>query len=212
MSALATVQALVAYGFWLTAHELRHMTRDPDVLLRYGFHPSPFGECLIGVTPRGLCHLVFVDSLAREDALGRLARDWPQAELVPDAEATRAFAAMTSAPHERPPLDLRGTAFQLRVWDALLTIPLGRVTTYGAIAAAIGAPRAVRAVGTAVGRNPVSFVVPCHRVIRSDGGIGGYAGGVERKRVMLEWEREVGASRETTQDSLLRTHHFGGVT
>jgi AraC family transcriptional regulator of adaptative response/methylated-DNA-[protein]-cysteine methyltransferase len=163
------------------------------VVVRYGFHPSPFGECLIAVTPRGVCHLAFVHPVSRHHALERLRRDWPRAELVPDQSTTRAAAARAfplPGASRLPALELhvKGTNFQLKVWEALLRVPDGAVTTYGELAASVGNPRAARAVGTAVGSNPISYLIPCHRVIRSTGELGGYAWGPDRKRVMLALE------------------------
>ncbi|MFI5310637.1 MAG: methylated-DNA--[protein]-cysteine S-methyltransferase [Gemmatimonadales bacterium] len=163
------------------------------LVVRHGFHPSPFGECLIAVTPRGVCHLAFVHPVSRHDALERLRLDWPRAEHVSDQDGTRAAAACAfpgpgSARLPGLALHVKGTNFQLKVWSALLEIPDGAVTTYGEIAASIGAPRASRAVGSAVGSNPVSYLIPCHRVIRATGEIGGYAWGPDRKRVMLALE------------------------
>jgi AraC family transcriptional regulator of adaptative response/methylated-DNA-[protein]-cysteine methyltransferase len=163
------------------------------VTVRYGFHPTPFGECLIAVTSRGVCHLAFVHPVTRQRALDRLKHDWPRAELVPDQVATRgpaveAFPPPGSARVPSLALHVKGTNFQLKVWRALLEIPTGTVTTYGDLAATIGDPKASRAVGTAVGRNPVSYLIPCHRVIRATGELGGYAWGPDRKRTMLALE------------------------
>lgn len=160
------------------------------VTVRYGFHPTPFGECLIAVTSRGICHLAFVAPVSREQALARLEHDWPLADLVVDQGATRDVAGEAFPPPRsgRVPslaLHVKGTNFQLKVWRALLEIPTGTVTTYGALAAAVGTPKASRAVGTAVGSNPVSYLIPCHRVIRASGALGGYAWGVDRKKAML---------------------------
>ena len=170
------------------------------VTVRYGFHPTPFGDCLIAVTPRGICHLAFVAPVSRDDALARLVHDWPLAQLLPDQDATRAAAAKAFPPpgsSALPSLALhvKGTNFQLKVWKALLEIPVGDVTTYGAIATKLGDPNASRAVGSAVGANPVSYLIPCHRVIRASGELGGYAWGVDRKRVMLALE-----TGRTTED------------
>lgn len=170
------------------------------VTVRYGFHPTPFGDCLIAVTPRGICHLAFVAPVSRDDALARLVHDWPLAQLLPDQDATRAAAAKAFPPpgsSALPSLALhvKGTNFQLKVWKALLEIPVGDVTTYGAIATKLGDPNASRAVGSAVGANPVSYLIPCHRVIRASGALGGYAWGVDRKRVMLALE-----AGRTTED------------
>lgn len=163
------------------------------ITVKFGFHPTPFGECLIAVTPRGVCHLAFVAPMTREQAMARLEHDWPLAQLVPDQNATRAAAAKAFPPpgsSEKPSLAIhvKGTNFQLKVWRALLEIPVGEVTTYGAIATKVGDAKASRAVGMAVGSNPVSYLIPCHRVIRASGELGGYAWGIERKKVMLRRE------------------------
>lgn len=163
------------------------------VEVRYGFHPTPFGECLVAVTARGICHLAFVHPVSRREALGRVKHDWPRATLVTDHAVTRRAAAQAfPRPGSRATapiaLHVKGTNFQLKVWNALLQIPDGGVTTYGDIAAAIGDAKASRAVGGAVGSNPISWLIPCHRVIRSTGELGGYAWGPERKRVMLALE------------------------
>ncbi len=173
--------------------------------IRYGFHPTPFGECLIAVTPRGICHLAFVHPVSRREALERVSRDWPGATLVADQDATRGTAAKAFPPPgsgRLPSLSLhvRGTNFQLKVWRALLEVPPGEVTTYGAIASAIGDAKASRAVGTAVGSNPVSYLIPCHRVIRASGELGGYAWGTDRKRTMLALEVTREATREVTRE------------
>jgi AraC family transcriptional regulator of adaptative response/methylated-DNA-[protein]-cysteine methyltransferase len=163
------------------------------VTVRYGFHATPFGECLIALSPRGICHLAFVAPVSRKAALERLAHDWPAATLIGDQGGTAQAAADAFPPAGRmaPPslaLHVKGTNFQLKVWNALLQIPDGAVTTYGALATAVGDPKASRAVGSAVGSNPISYLIPCHRVIRSTGELGGYAWGVDRKRVMLALE------------------------
>lgn len=163
------------------------------LVIRYGFHPTPFGECLIAVTSRGICHLAFTQPITRAEALARLRHDWGGAELVADQQGTRGAAAKAfpppgSAPSPGLALHVKGTNFQLKVWKALLEIPTGSVTTYGDLAKAIGDPNASRAVGTAVGSNPVSYLIPCHRVIRATGELGGYAWGPDRKRTMLALE------------------------
>ncbi len=168
--------------------------RDGEgLVIRFGFHPSPFGEALIALTPRGICHLAFVDRGQRAVARERLRGDWPSADLIHDERATREIAAQVfpalAAPHTSSlSLHVKGTNFQLKVWEALLRLPDGSVTTYGDLATRIGDPKAARAGGTAVGRNPVSWIIPCHRVIKSTGQIGGYAWGTDRKRVMLALE------------------------
>lgn len=166
------------------------------VTVRYGFHATPFGECLIAVTRRGVCHLAFVAPISRKASLERLRREWPLSDLVPDQDATReaavrAFPPPGSAPVPALALHVKGTNFQLKVWRALLEVPVGSVTTYGDLASAIGDAKAARAVGAAVGANPVSYLIPCHRVIRASGELGGYAWGPDRKRVMLALESAV---------------------
>lgn len=170
-----------------------YQRKGEGLTIRYGFHPTPFGECVIAMTPRGICHLAFVHPVSRHEALGRVQRDWPEAKLVPDQAGTRTAAAQAFPPPGmvRQPglaLHVRGTNFQLKVWRALLEVPVGDVTTYGAIAGAIGDAKASRAVGTAIGSNPVSYLIPCHRVIRASGEMGNYAWGVDRKRAMLALE------------------------
>jgi AraC family transcriptional regulator, regulatory protein of adaptative response / methylated-DNA-[protein]-cysteine methyltransferase len=165
------------------------------LLISAGFHDSPFGEALIATTDRGVAGLAFHDG-NRKAALRDLATRWPNARIeerprVTAPIATRIFTALEIRdPEGLVPLGLlvRGTNFQVKVWRALLQIPVGSVATYEDIATAIGAPSAVRAVGTAIGRNPVAFLIPCHRVIRTTGALGGYRWGLPRKRAMLAWE------------------------
>lgn len=161
--------------------------------IRYGVHPCPFGYALIGMTSHGICELDLRSSA--EDARRNLARmqsKWPQARLVEDLAATRhVVEQMTQhgqACVQKLPLHLRGTNFQLKVWQAILRVPEGALTTYSEIAEAVGSPHGVRAVGSAVGDNPVAYLIPCHRVLRKDGGIGGYATGIARKQAMLAYE------------------------
>ena len=159
----------------------------------YGIHDSPFGRCLLGITSRGICWLSFPESESAR-ALAPLRDTWPGADLSPAQDDTadmmrRIFPGEGSSPRGPLPLLVHGTDFQLQVWRALLGIPLGATATYGDLAETIQKPRAARAVGTAVGRNAIAFLIPCHRIIRSDGGVGGYRWGSPRKDVMLEWER-----------------------
>lgn len=159
--------------------------------IRYGSHPSPFGPVVLGVTARGICYLSFCDSPAdAETALADLRRQWPGARLTPDQAGTAALAQQCFQRQRSGPLPLHvsGTNFQISVWRALLQIPPGRVVSYGDIATALGNPRANRAVGTAVGANPVSVLIPCHRVIRQSGGLGGYRWGLPRKQALWVWE------------------------
>jgi AraC family transcriptional regulator of adaptative response/methylated-DNA-[protein]-cysteine methyltransferase len=160
------------------------------VTIRWTVAETSLGKLLIAATDRGLCRIAF-----EEGALD-LARRFPQAEIVAGGAALAKLAADVVAAVEAPardhdlPLDVQGTAFQERVWQALKRIPAGETRTYGEIAAMAGAPKAARAVGTACGANPVAVAVPCHRVTRGDGAIGGYAYGPERKRALLRRERE----------------------
>ena len=160
--------------------------------IQYGFHPSPFGECLIGMTMRGVCHLGFVSPEDRCAALAELAAEWPQAQFeeAPRVTAPLARQLFARINGNSPGIDLhvRGTNFQIKVWEALLRIPLGTVMSYEDIAGRIQAPRAVRAVANAVAHNPVAWLIPCHRVIRKSGILGGYRWGKTRKKVLLAWE------------------------
>jgi AraC family transcriptional regulator, regulatory protein of adaptative response / methylated-DNA-[protein]-cysteine methyltransferase len=161
--------------------------------MRYGFHASPFGEALAVVAPRGLAGLGFVDEGGRPAALDDMRRRWPRARFVEDEPETAPYVARAFDPAEwRADRPLRvvliGSDFEVRVWETLLRIPLGRAATYADVARSIGSPKAARAVGAAVGRNPVSFVVPCHRVIGSSGALTGYHWGLTRKRALLGWE------------------------
>ena len=159
-----------------------------------GFAESPFGRCLVAVSPRGLCHLSFVEPHKEKADWTALQASWPQAQLSRnDAAAARLVSQVFERPNgSRPGPTLRtfvkGTAFQVRVWRALVQVRPGTLTTYGRLAAAIGQPAAARAVGTAVGQNPMAYLIPCHRVIRETGAVGDYRWGNVRKRAILAWE------------------------
>lgn len=160
--------------------------------IRYGFHRSPFGEALVMITDYGLAGIGFVDG-DRASALDAMAARWPRAQYTEAAAETASWASRAFDPDRwRPDEPLRivfiGTDFEIRVWETLLRVPPGAATTYGNVAAHIGQPHASRAVGSAVGRNPISFVVPCHRVIGKAGQLTGYYWGLARKRAMLGWE------------------------
>ena len=170
--------------------------RGEGLSVSYGFHPTPFGEGLLFATERGVAGLAFVDKDAgqsREAALADMTKRWPAAKFGEQPERTAPFIARIFEPgrwqKDMPVrLVLIGTDFEVRVWETLLRIPMGRAVTYADIARHLGQPTASRAVGSAVGRNPISFVVPCHRVLRSDGGLGGYHWGLTRKRALIGWE------------------------
>jgi AraC family transcriptional regulator of adaptative response/methylated-DNA-[protein]-cysteine methyltransferase len=162
--------------------------------IAYGLHPSPFGECLLAVTERGLCALSFVDEADPRAALQDLRRRWSRARLLEDNERTaamirRVFDSSAESNHAPIPLLLKGTNFQIKVWEALLRIPPGAVTSYSRLATAIGNPAAGRAVGSAVGANPIAYLIPCHRVILSTGAFGNYRYGALRKKAILGWEQ-----------------------
>ena len=167
--------------------------RGAGLVISYGFHPSPFGVALVMLTAFGLCGLAFADEGREQAVLAEMKGRWPNARYTEDSAATAPVAARIFAPeHWRDGRPLRvtmiGTDFEIRVWETLLKIPAGKATTYGDIAAAVGSPKAARAVGAAVGRNPISFVVPCHRVIGKSGDLTGYHWGLTRKRAILGWE------------------------
>lgn len=159
--------------------------------IRYGVHQTPFGNCLIATTARGICNLHFLDG-DEEAAEGYLKLEWPEAEILRDPQATQKICdRIFDRVANRCPtlvLHVKGTNFQIQVWRALLRVPFGDTTTYGSLAQSIGKPTAARAVGNAVGQNPVGYIIPCHRVIRESGEMGGYRWGVERKAVLLDWE------------------------
>jgi AraC family transcriptional regulator of adaptative response/methylated-DNA-[protein]-cysteine methyltransferase len=161
--------------------------------LTYGFHPSPFGTAVVMATPRGLCGLALADSGEEQAALADMQRRWPKARYVEDASVTAPLARRIFDPQtwraDRPlRVVLIGTDFEIRVWETLLKIPMGRFSTYSDIAAKVCSTKAARAVGAAVGKNPICFVVPCHRVIGKSGDLTGYHWGLTRKRAMLGWE------------------------
>ncbi|MBI5950887.1 MAG: methylated-DNA--[protein]-cysteine S-methyltransferase [Chloroflexi bacterium] len=158
--------------------------------IRYGIHHSPFGKCLIATTERGICNLSFIN-VSEGRAIDNLAQAWKQAQMIEDYQSTAPLVTriFSDLQIDSPlKLHLRGTNFQIKVWEALLNIPTGALTSYENIAAQIGNPRAVRAVGTAVGHNPIAYLIPCHRVIRKNGDFGNYLYGTARKKVMLAKE------------------------
>ena len=171
-----------------------YKSRGAGLEIRYGFHPTPFGDCLLALTDRGLCGLAFAEEGNTQALLADLHQRWGKAGLILDPEATTPYAShifQLAQEPGTPPLQLylSGTNFQLKVWQALLSIPPGQLTTYGHIAAALGQPNASRAVGSAVGNNPIAYLIPCHRVIRQAGELGGYRYGLARKQAILGWEQ-----------------------
>ncbi len=174
----------------MTPGEYRQQCRGMQIT--FGIHPTPFGECLIAVTPRGICKLSFIENGKTALAIAELQEEWSLAHFQRDEALTRPcvdaiFRAHDGA-HKPVHLLLKGTAFQLKVWEALINIPNGALTTYESIARDVGSPAAVRAVGSAVGKNNLAWVIPCHRVIRKTGEWSHYRWGVQRKQAMIGWE------------------------
>lgn len=170
-----------------------YKSKGDGITIRYGFHPSPFGECFLAITKRGICGLYFNKDGNRDQTVSKFNDYWQNANLIEDQHASRKPATQifdSTFSKETAPLHLilNGTNFQIKVWEALIKIPFGRVVTYQDVAAHIGSPKAVRAVGSAVGKNPISFIIPCHRVIRKTADFGNYGGGKARKKAMLGWE------------------------
>jgi len=170
-----------------------YKSRGAGLVIRYGYHISPFGMALLMVTERGLAGLSFNDPGEEREAFADMSGRWPNAAYVEDMAATAPYAARIFDPSAwRAEQPLRvvmiGTDFQVSVWQALLRIPMGRARSYSAIAAEIGRPEASRAVGAAIGANPLSFVVPCHRALGKGGALTGYHWGLTRKRAILGWE------------------------
>lgn len=168
-------------------------TRGEGLTITYGFHPSPFGECLLATTQRGICGLYFVKNADRGKVFGELQNSWKHAKLIQDPDAAQSLVNQIFNPkfaNKSVPLHLvlNGTNFQIKVWEALIKIPFGAVVSYEDVAVRVGLPKATRAVGTAVGKNPISFIIPCHRVIRKNAEFGNYGGGPARKKAILGWE------------------------
>ncbi|HQV95096.1 MAG TPA: methylated-DNA--[protein]-cysteine S-methyltransferase [Anaerolineales bacterium] len=169
-----------------------YKSKGEGVTIRYGIHLTPFGKCLIGLTERGICHLGFVQG-SEGEAIDNLVDEWKEAKMIEDYRATASlvepiFNLQFNTRIKPLTLHLRGTNFQLKVWEALLQIPAGQVSTYEGIASRIGNPSATRAVGTAIGHNPIAVLIPCHRVIRKAGEFGQYRYGALRKKALLARE------------------------
>jgi AraC family transcriptional regulator of adaptative response/methylated-DNA-[protein]-cysteine methyltransferase len=167
--------------------------KGENVLIQYGSHPSPFGDCLIGVTSRGICWLSFYGAEGPGRSLRELQHQLCGAEFMQAPQTTAAYSKAIFghgiSPEQKPlTLLLKGTNFQIKVWEALLKLPENGLFTYEAIAAAIGKPQATRAVASAIARNPVSYLIPCHRVLRKSGRVSGYRWGPARKKAIIAWE------------------------
>lgn len=161
-----------------------------NLSINYSYAESPFGDILVASTPKGICHMAFADD--ETEALHKLQNNFPNAQLrqMVDLIQQNALYIFTHdwSKLNKIKLHLKGTDFQLKVWEALLKIPMGQLSTYGSIANKIENPNASRAVGSAIGSNPVAFLIPCHRVIQSTGAFGQYMWGVARKTAMIGWE------------------------
>jgi AraC family transcriptional regulator, regulatory protein of adaptative response / methylated-DNA-[protein]-cysteine methyltransferase len=168
-----------------------YKSKGNSLNINYSFHESPFGGLIVASTDLGICKLEFVSSL--EEGRVLLQAEWPEAILTENAHANQATVnqifGVGEASQQPIQLNLKGTPFQVKVWEALLRIPEGQLSTYQQIADYIGHPKASRAVGSAIGSNPVAVLIPCHRVIRRDGGIGGYHWGNDRKLSLIAWEK-----------------------
>ena len=166
--------------------------------IRYGFHPSLFGEALIAATDKGLCGLGFADEGEEDSALTDMRARWPLARFERDDEAIRTYADAIFRSGSEIPVQLFGTPWQIKIWQALLTIPAGRVASYRDIAVQCCTAKAARAAGAAIGRNPIAYLIPCHRVLSGSGAITGYHWGLARKRAMLALEAAQAQSPSTS--------------
>ncbi|MEM1119360.1 MAG: bifunctional helix-turn-helix domain-containing protein/methylated-DNA--[protein]-cysteine S-methyltransferase [Bacteroidota bacterium] len=158
----------------------------------YGYHNTPFGECFLAATDRGICGITFLQGANKAEEFIHFAKKWDFATLVEQPIFTESYAHQIFYPAKRMDKKLtalvQGTPFQIKVWEALLNIPQGELTTYQHIAESIDKPKAVRAVGTAIGKNPIGYLIPCHRVIRKEGKLGQYRWGIGRKKAIIGWE------------------------
>lgn len=158
------------------------------LMIRWGKFDTPFGPAIVMATARGICGMGFCAETGDDACFDDLARRWPEATFQHAPDMITPWVQTIFSGSGEAPLVLIGAPFQIKVWEALLSVPSGQVTTYSEIADVIGSPRAVRAVGTAVGRNPISYLIPCHRALRKSGGLGGYHWGLPVKRALLAWE------------------------
>jgi AraC family transcriptional regulator of adaptative response/methylated-DNA-[protein]-cysteine methyltransferase len=169
-----------------------YKNRGEGLIIQYGFHPTPFGDCIVAATDKGVCGLSFVEKSQRRAAVEKLRRNWQAARLVESESSTRQYVAAIFSRRRNAsqslPVFLKGTNFQIKVWEALLRIPEAKIVSYEEIARAVNMPRATRAVANAVAKNPIAYLIPCHRVIRKTGVFGKYQWGASRKKALLAWE------------------------
>ncbi|MEJ2689880.1 MAG: methylated-DNA--[protein]-cysteine S-methyltransferase [Deltaproteobacteria bacterium] len=173
----------------ITPGEYKKFGKGLEIL--YGYHPTPFGLCLLAITHRGICALRFISPHEQKLALKQLQGEWPEAVFVEKPSATLPIIEKIFSQSARNypfHLTLKGTNFQVQVWRALLAIPAGAIASYQEIAGFLGRPEATRAVASAIAKNPISYLIPCHRVIRKSGEIHNYRWGRSRKKAMLAWE------------------------
>lgn len=172
----------------------QYKTSGVGLRIFYGYHATPFGMCFIAVTERGICALRFIDEDAGRDEFIRFSEKWHFADIDHRPDLTQAYVQKIFKPgtayneNERLNLFVQGTAFQVKVWEALLHIPFGSVRSYEQVSAQMGCAGSVRAVATAAGNNPISYLIPCHRIIRKDGEVGDFNYGKVRKQAMIAWE------------------------
>ena len=163
----------------------------------YGYHDTPFGDCFLAATDKGICGITFLQGENKEEEFDLFAKKWDFAQLVEDTTFTQPYIDLIFNKHttktQKIKVLVQGTPFQIKVWEALLNIPQGNLTTYQSIAESIDKPKAVRAVGTAIGKNPIGYLIPCHRVIRKEGKLGHYRWGSGRKKAIIGWEMVQGA-------------------
>ncbi len=178
---------------WEAMSPGEYARQGQGLTIRWGWFDSPFDLALVMATERGICGLAFAAEIGAEAAMTDMLSRWPKATFVEDPLALKPEVEAMFGQTGEARLHMIGAPFQIKVWEALISIPSGHVTTYSEIAGAIGRPKAVRAVGTAVGRNPVSWIIPCHRALRKSGALGGYHWGLKVKRALLAWE----AARES---------------
>ncbi len=195
---------------WEAVTPGEYKKRGEGLTISYGFHDTPFGECLIALSPRGICGLSFIKEGDRRASLDDLQRRWNKAEFASDQTGTSEVAADVFSYFDGHStgdlrLHLAGTSYQLKVWEALLRVPSGMLVSYEDIAVQVGLPGSARAVGGAVGRNPIPVLIPCHRVIRRSGEIGDYRWGAARKKALLGWEMAHGRDHSARDGSFAAT-------
>lgn len=195
LSAQSRVYDLFVHIEAMTPQQFK--SKGEGISIEYGIHETPFGDCLIATTERGVCAMHFAEDNEKQ-LIGELSASWENARISENSGATKAIAQNIFSASQKDPLKLfvKGSPFQIKVWEALLKIPFGALASYRAIANSIGNPGAIRAVGTAVGANPIAYLIPCHRVIRQEAIIGQYRWGTTRKKALIGWERSRSAIAE----------------